>query len=315
MNPNENEKKISIVVPVYNEEKGIPELIKQLTLFTKKTSFYQFELILVENGSNDNSFALLQKYAKKDTRIKIVQLSRNFGCDVGITAGIKYATGDACVILMADMQEPVELISGFIKKWEEGFEIVYGIVRKRRGGLIRNIASRFFYQLINLINHTKFPQNASDFRLIDRKVCETINQMPEQNKYLRGLIMWTGFSHIGIPFDRKKRFAGESKADLITIIYVALNGIFSFSYLPLRLVSYLGIIVTIFSFLSGIFYLALFFIYGRVAPGAATIILITLFLFGILFFILGVISEYIARIYEEVKRRPNFIIKKTLNFE
>lgn len=309
-----NTKKISIVVPVYNEEKGISELIKQLILFAKKTYPYQFEFILVENGSEDNSFNLLQKYAKKDTRIKVIQLSRNFGCDGGITAGMRYATGEACVILMADLQEPIELISDFIKKWEDGYDIVYGIVRKRRGKMVRNITSRVFYKLINFMTHTKFPPNASDFRLIDRKVYETINNMSEQNKYLRGLIMWTGFSHIGIPFDRKKRFAGESKADLATIISVALNGIFSFSYLPLRLVSYLGVILTILSFLSGIFYLALFFIYGRVAPGAATIILITLFLFGVLFFILGVISEYIARIYEEVKQRPNFIIRKTVNF-
>lgn len=309
-----NTKKISIVVPVYNEEKGISELIKQLILFAKKTYPYQFEFILVENGSEDNSFNLLQKHAKKDRRIKVIQLSRNFGCDGGITAGMRYATGEACVILMADLQEPVELISDFIKKWEDGYDIVYGIVRKRRGGMVRNITSRVFYKLINFMTHTKFPPNASDFRLIDRKVYETINNMSEQNKYLRGLIMWTGFSHIGIPFDRKKRFAGESKADLATIISVALNGIFSFSYLPLRLVSYLGIILTILSFLSGIFYLSLFFIYGRVAPGAATIILITLFLFGVLFFILGVISEYIARIYEEVKQRPNFIIRKTVNF-
>lgn len=307
-------KKISVVIPLYNEEKVIPELIKQLTQFAHTILVYQFEFILVENGSQDSSFSLLQKHAKKDTRIKVIQLSRNFGCDGGITAGMRYATGEACVILMADLQEPIELISDFIKKWEDGYDIVYGIVRKRRGGMVRNIASRVFYKLINFMTHTKFPPNASDFRLIDRKVYETINNMSEQNKYLRGLIMWTGFSHIGILFDRKKRFAGESKADLATIISVALNGIFSFSYLPLRLVSYLGIILTILSFLSGIFYLALFFIYGRVAPGAATIILITLFLFGVLFFILGVISEYIARIYEEVKQRPNFIIRKTVNF-
>lgn len=306
-------KKISIVIPIYNEEKVIPELIRQLTRFAPTVSPYQCEFILVENGSQDNSFKLLQKYAEKDERLKIIQLSRNFGCDGGIAAGIKHAAGDACVIMMADLQEPVEMIGDFIKKWEAGYDIVYGVVRKRRSGVIRNLASRLFYQLINLMAPAKFPENASDFRLIDRRVYETINQMPEQNKYLRGLIMWTGFRHTGIPFDRKKRFAGESKADLKTAVYVAFNGIFSFSYLPLRLVSYLGLILTIVSFVLGLFYLALFFIYGRVAPGAATIILITLFLFGVLFFILGVISEYIARIYEEVKRRPNFIVKKTVN--
>ncbi|HLC94602.1 MAG TPA: glycosyltransferase family 2 protein [Patescibacteria group bacterium] len=306
-------KKISIVIPIYNEEKVIPELIKELARFAAKLPLYQCEFILVENGSHDLSLQLLDKYARRDTRLKIVQLSRNFGCDGGIVAGMSYATGDACVIMMADLQEPISLIKEFIATWEKGYDIVYGIVQKRQGKFLRNVASKFFYKLINLLAPTKFPENASDFRLIDKKVYQTINHMPEQNKYLRGLIMWTGFRHIGIPFDRKKRFAGESKADLKTVIYVALNGIFSFSYLPLRLVSYLGLVLTIVSFALGLFYLLLFFIHGRVAPGVVTIILITLFLFGVLFFILGIISEYIARIYEEVKQRPNFIVKKTVN--
>lgn len=306
-------KQISIIIPVYNEEKVIPELMRQLTQFASTVLPYQYEFVLVENGSDDQSLKLLEKYAKRDPRLKILQLSRNFGCDGGITAGMRYATGDACVIMMADLQEPVELIEAFIKKWKEGYDIVYGIVRKRQSKWFRNIASKLFYKIINLLAPTKFPENASDFRLMDRKVYETINNMPEQNKYLRGLVMWTGFRHVGVPFDRKKRFAGQSKADLMTVLYVALNGIFSFSYLPLRLVSYLGLALTVVSFVLGAFYIALFFIYGRVTPGAATIILITLFLFGVLFFILGVISEYIARIYEEVKRRPNFIVKKTVN--
>lgn len=306
-------KKISIVIPLYNEEKVISELIKQLTQFARTILSYQCEFILVENGSSDHSYALLNQYAKKDARIKILQLSRNFGCDGGITAGMRYATGHACVILMADMQEPIHLIAEFIHQWEKGYEIVYGIVKKRQGNKLRNMSSRLFYKVINTLAQTKFPENASDFRLIDKKVYTAINNMPEQNKYLRGLVMWTGFRHIGIPFDRKKRFAGESKANFATVLSVAFNGIFSFSYLPLRLVSYLGISLTFFSFILGLFYLALFFIYGRVAPGSATIILITLFLFGVLFFILGIISEYIARIYDEVKRRPHFIVNKTVN--
>lgn len=158
-----------------------------------------------------------------------------------------------------------------------------------------------------------FPENASDFRLIDKKVYEAINKMPEQNKYLRGLVMWTGFASTGVPFNRSERFAGESKADFKTVLYVALNGIFSFSYLPLRLVSYIGGLITIISFAGIGIYLYLFFVHGRVAPGITTVILINLFLFGILFFALGVISEYLARIYDDVKRRPNMIAKETIN--
>ena len=226
---------------------------------------------------------------------------------------MRFATGDACVIMMADLQEPIELISEFIEKWEQGYEIVYGVVKKRTAGMLRNFNSILFYKLINFLTKDMFPENASDFRLIDKKVYTTINNMSEQNKYLRGLIMWTGFKNIGIPFNRTKRFAGESKADFKAALYVALNGIFSFSYLPLRFVSILGIGITFLSLLMIAFYLYIYLVHGREAPGAATMILLTLSLFGILFFILGIISEYLARIYDEVKARPSFIIKDKIN--
>lgn len=306
-------KKISFVIPVYNEEAVIPQLIKELQNFIKTNSSYDFEVILVENGSEDQSFRLLHNASGKNRRFKILQLSRNFGCDGGIVAGIHEATGDACVIMMADLQEPIEIVSQFIKKWEQGYEIVYGIVKKRTSGTMRNISSVLYYKLLNLATNNSFPENVSDFRLMDKKVYETLKAMPEQNKYLRGLVMWTGFKHTGIEFNRRKRFAGDSKADFITVLRVAKNGIFSFSYLPLRFVSYLGIFITIISFILIIFYLILFFIEGRVAPGITSILLLMLFLFGVLFFILGVISEYIARIYEEAKHRPEFIVKSKIN--
>jgi len=197
-------KLISIVIPIYNESLVIPELIKRLTNFINKNPKYEFEIILVENGSEDESFKLLKKYTGLDKRFKVLQLSKNFGCDGGIIAGMRFAKGDACVIMMADLQEPVELIFDFIKKWEQGYEIVYGIVKKRTAGLLRNLNSRLFYKIINSLTNNMFPENASDFRLIDKKVYETINSMGEQNKYLRGLVIWTGFKHIGIPFNRAK---------------------------------------------------------------------------------------------------------------
>ncbi|MEK7633223.1 MAG: glycosyltransferase family 2 protein [Patescibacteria group bacterium] len=309
-----SKKLISVVIPIYNESLGIPELIKQLTNFMNKNPAYDFEVVFVEHGSVDNSFVLLQKFSRKDRRLKILQLSKNFGCDGGIAAGMHFVTGDACVIMMADLQEPIDLISKFIEKWEAGYEIVYGQVKKRTAGFFRNVSSVLFYKIINLFTKNMFPENASDFRLIDKRVYQTINQMGEQNKYLRGLIMWTGFKHIGISFNRANRFAGESKADFKTALKVALNGIFSFSYLPLRFVTFLGIGITVVSFFMIIFYLYLFLVHGREAPGAATMIILTLSLFGILFFVLGIISEYLARIYDEVKARPSFIIKNKVNF-
>jgi len=306
-------KLISFVIPVYNEELTVPHLITTLTSFIKKQKKYEFEVILVENGSTDTSFSLLKKYAKKNKSLKIVQLAKNIGCDGGIEAGMQFARGDALVVVMADLQEPLEIVNKFIEKWEDGFEIVYGIVKKRTAGFIRNISSLIFYKLINILTRNMFPENASDFRLIDKKVYLTINSLTEKNKYLRGLIIWTGFKSIGIPFDRKNRIAGESKANTTTVLKVAVNGIFSFSYAPLRFVSFLGISITLISFIMMIGYMYLFFVHGREAPGVMTIIMLILFLFGLLFFSLGIISEYMARIYDEVKGRPSFVVKQLIN--
>ena len=307
-------KLLSIVIPVYNEEENINELIKQLTNFIDKHKKYHFEIIMVENGSDDTSYKLLTNHAKKDTRIKVLQLSRNFTVEGGLLAGIHFAKGDAIITMMADLQEPIEIIDEFIKKWEEGYEIIYGIVKKRTAGMARNFCSVFFYKIINQLTNNMFPENAADFRLIDKKVSLALNSMQEHNIYLRGLIAWTGFRQIGIPFDRKKRFAGKSKAHFLPVLDLALNGIFSFSYVPLRIVTFLGTTITIFSFLLFIYYLILFIIYGRVVPGLTTIILVMLFMFGLLFFALGIISEYLLRIYNEVKQRPNFIVKNKINF-
>ena len=306
-------KLISFVIPVYNEELTVPHLITTLTSFIKKQKKYEFEVILVENGSTDTSFSLLKKYAKKNKSLKIVQLAKNIGCDGGIEAGMQFARGNALVVVMADLQEPLEIVNTFIEKWEDGFEIVYGIVKKRTAGFIRNISSLIFYKLINILTRNMFPENASDFRLIDKKVYLTINSLTEKNKYLRGLIIWTGFKSIGIPFDRKNRIAGESKANTTTVLKVAVNGIFSFSYAPLRFVSFLGISITLISFIMMIGYMYLFFVHGREAPGVMTIIMLILFLFGLLFFSLGIISEYMARIYDEVKGRPSFLVKRLIN--
>ena len=308
-----SQKLVSIVIPVYNEEENLPELIKRVLKYIKSNSNYSFEVIFVENGSDDRSYDILNRSAQSDKRIKILQLSKNFGSEGGIEAGIHYAKGDALVIMMADLQEPISLINNFIDQWEHGYEIVYGIVKKRTASFFKNIFSVMFYKLINLLTCSMFPENASDFKLIDKKVYETLNKMPEQNKYLRGVIIWTGFKKIGIPFNREKRFAGKSKADAKTIIGIVINAIFSFSYVPLRIITVLGILITIFSSFLIIFYLYLFIVHGRGTPGNMTIVMILLFLFGILFFFLGIISEYLARIYNEVKKRPLFIERNKIN--
>lgn len=308
-------KLISVVIPAYNEEAVLDELEKRLKEVMATNSNYDFEIIMVENGSWDSSFEKLIRINKEDPRFKIVQMSRNFGCDGAISAGLKYVKGDAAVIMNADLQDPPEMIPEFIKKWEEGYEIVYGIIQKRIGvPFTRKILSSLFYKIIHRLTDKAIPENASDFRLIDKKVYFIVNKMDERNKFLRGIIAWTGFKQIGIPFERSPRYAGESKAIFFEALKVAMNGLFSFSYFPLRAVSVLGIVVSVSAFIIGIIEIYLFLRYGGVVHGFTTTIVIILFLFGTLFFILGIIGEYIARIYDEVKQRPNYIVKNEIGF-
>ncbi len=308
-----HKKKISFVIPLYNEEDNIKPLCNELKGFFNSHKEYDFEAVLVENGSHDSTYKLLEKEVKRDKRLKVLQLAKNELGDGGMAAGMQYIDGDACVIMMGDLQEPIEIVDKFIKKWHEGYDIVYGIVKKRTANWFINVNSLLFYRIMSLATNSSFPENVSDFRLIDRKVYKAINKMPEKNKYLRGLIIWTGFSHTGVTFNRRPRSAGTSKATLPGLMKVAFNGIFSFSYLPLRFASFLGLLITVLSFVGLVINLVLLIMNGRQTPGIATVILLMFTLFGILFFIIGIMSEYIARIYEEVKRRPTYIVKNTLN--
>jgi polyisoprenyl-phosphate glycosyltransferase len=308
-------KLISIVIPAYNEEDVVDELKKRLQMMMDGNPRYDFEVIIIENGSFDSTYDKLLKTHAEDNRFKILQLSRNFQCDGGITAGLHYALGDAAVIMMADLQDPPELVPQFLEKWEEGYDIVYTVVVKRIGvGLTRRFLSRLFYKIFGLLTNWTIPENASDFKLVDKKVYETINQMDERKRMLRGMITWTGFKQYAIEFERPPRFAGESKAIFKDVFNLALDGIFSFSKVPLQIATLLGFVVSILSFLMIIIELVLFILYGRVVPGFTTLIITILFLFGMMFIVLGIIGEYIARIYDEVKQRPNYIVKREIGF-
>jgi dolichol-phosphate mannosyltransferase len=215
----------------------------------------------------------------------------------------------------ADLQDPPEMIDQFIKKWEEGYEIIYGIIEKRRGvSITKRILSSIAYKIINNLTNGTIPENVSDFRLIDSKVYSVVNKMDEKNKFLRGIFAWTGFRQTGIPYERPPRYAGEPKAGYCMAFNVAMNGIFSFSYFPLHLATILGFIISISSFIGIFIQLGLFLLYGREVPGFTTTIVLMLFLFGVLFSLLGIIGVYIARIYDEVKERPSFIVKNAIGF-
>lgn len=308
-------KLVSIIIPAYNEEAVLEELKKRLQNIMNTCSNYDFEVIIVENGSVDSTFERLIAIHHGDPRFKIVQLSRNFGCDGGITAGLEYAKGDAAVIMNADLQDPPELIPQFIQKWESGYEIVYGIIQKREGvNAIRRVLSRVAYMIIFKLSNQMIPENASDFRLIDRKVYIIINSLKEKNKFLRGLVVWTGFKQTGIPFERQPRYAGESKADFRTVWNVAMNGIFSFSYFPLKIATFLGFLLFTLTFIMALIEIYLYLMFGREVPGFTTLILVILLCFGMFFLMFGIMGTYIERIYDEVKQRPNYIVNNAVGF-
>jgi polyisoprenyl-phosphate glycosyltransferase len=310
-------KMISVVIPAYNEEDNIEDLYTRFSRVFASMPAYEFEVIIVNNGSVDSTREKLIRIHMKDSRFKIISLTRNFlPVNNAIVAGLRYARGDAVFITYADLQDPPELIPEFVKKWEEGFEIVYGIIRKRDNiRLSRKVLYAIFYSIINKLTDNVIPKDASDFTLFDKKVNSIINRLEEKNKFLRGLIPWTGFNKTGIEYDRAPRMAGESKADLSTVLNFAVNGLFSFSNFPLYIASVLGFVLAVLAFIMLIVEGSLFLLYGREIPGVATIILLMLLSFGILFFLLGIIGGYIGKIYEEVKKRPDFIISEEIGFD
>ncbi len=309
-------KLISIVTSAYNEEGNIDELARLLRIVFDNNKKYDFEVILVENGSTDRTFEKMLRLRKGDPRFKILQLSRNFRMDGGVTAGLKYVRGDAAVIMTSNLQDTPETINKFIEKWEEGYENIYGVVKKRTGkSLFRRLNSQLFYLVINRLTNNLIPKNASDFRLVDRKVYQTVNKMDERNRFMRGIIAWTGFKSAGVEYERAERFSGKSHADFFKVLQLALHGIFAFSYVPIRLISFLGFGLSGFSLIYLVYQVVKVLLRGVPFAGYGTIVSLITLLFGFLFLILGVLGQYIAQIYEEVKSRPNFIVKNKIGFD
>jgi len=307
-------KKISVIVPAYNEEDCVEELAKRLQNVFSIERSYEFEVLIIENGSVDRTWEKLQDIANGDMRFKIIRLSRNFRMDGGLTAGLDYATGDAAVLMTADLQDPPELISDFLRAWEKGYENIYGVVTKRTGtGPIRTLNSKLFYSLAGSLTEGRIPKNASDFRLVDRKVYESVRGMQERNRFVRGLFAWSGYKSLGIPMVRDERFGGVSNAHSLAVIDLAFKGIFAHSYKPLKLITIFGLSLSAISVVS-IFPLAiLWLVKGVPFAGFGTLVSLLLIMISFLFLFLGIIGEYVGLIYEEVKQRPNFIVSETKN--
>jgi dolichol-phosphate mannosyltransferase len=306
-------KLVSVIVPAFNEESCIDELARRLKIVFSKNEKYDFEALIIENGSTDQTWEILKVINAKDPRFKVIRLARNFRMDGGITAGLNFAKGDAVVFMTADLQDPPELISEFIKKWEDGFENVYMQVSKRVGtGPLRTFNSKAFYWLAGKLTDNRIPKNVSDFRLLDRKVYEAVRGMNERNRFVRGLVAWVGFRAVGVEAERPERFGGESKAHSLKVIDLAFKGIFSHSYVPLKLITMTGVALSLVSFVSLLVWMTVWITSGVPFAGFGTIVSLAVLAFGTLTFMLGIIAEYLGLIYEEVKGRPNFIVAEQL---
>jgi polyisoprenyl-phosphate glycosyltransferase len=309
-------KKISVVTSAYNESECIDELARRLTAVYDLLPAYDFETIVVENGSEDDTFEKLQAISQQDPRFKVVQLARNFRMDGGLTAGLDSVDADAVILMTADLQDPPEMIPRFVAEWEQGYENVYGIVTVRRGtGPLRTMNSRLFYWIIGKLTGDLIPANASDFRLLDRKVYEVVRNMDERNRFVRGLVAWVGFRSKGVEHEREERFAGTSKAHSLGVLGLAVKAIFAHSQVPLVMIPLVGAGLFVASILALVALTIDWVTQGVPFPGFGTIVALMVMLFGILFCLLGIVSIYIGQIYEEVKGRPNFIVRQTVGLD
>jgi dolichol-phosphate mannosyltransferase len=309
----ESPKRVAVVASAYNEASCVDELAQRLARVFDGESQYEWEVIVVENGSTDHTWERLQAIHYSDARFKIVRLARNFRMDGGLTAGLDFVDADACVLMAADLQDPPELIPEFLREWEQGYHNVYGVVTERNGtGPIRTFNSRAFYWLAGKLTDGRIPRNASDFRLLDRRAYKVVQSMQERNRFVRGLVAWVGFESVGVPMVRPPRFAGESKAHSLKVIELAFRGIFAHSYVPLRLITVFGVVSSLLAFMGLALSVFLWLTRGVPFGGFGTIVSLVLLLFGVLAFMLGILSEYVGLIYEEVKGRPNYVVSSTL---
>jgi len=308
-------KLLSIVIPVYNEQEVIDETFKRLSAVFRDY-FMSVEYIFINDGSRDNTYLKLGEIAKKNSEVRVINFARNFGHQIAITAGMDYAKGDAVVIIDADLQDPPEVILQMVEKWQEGYEVVYGKRLQREGEtFFKKFTAKMFYRFINSMTDVRLPVDVGDFRLIDRKVCDAMKSLPERSRYVRGLVSWVGFKQTSVEYRREKRFAGETKYPLKKMVKLAGDGIFSFSYKPLKLATFIGMLISIFSFIYLIVVLVQKFVKNNVASGWASSMAVSLLFNGVMLIVLGIIGEYVGRIYEEVKARPLYIIGELVGFD
>ncbi|AYF09359.1 MULTISPECIES: glycosyltransferase family 2 protein [Bacillus] len=309
------QKLISVVVPMYFEEEVAQECYNRLKSVMLQNDI-NYEFVFVNDGSTDRTMEILSEIAANDHRTKIVNFARNFGHQIAVTAGIAAAKGDAIVIIDADLQDPPEVIPELIAKWEEGYEVVYAKRKQRKGETwFKLLTAKYFYKFLNYMSDIDIPKDTGDFRIIDRKVADVFNQMTERNRFIRGMMSWVGFRQTYVEYERDERFAGETKYPLKKMIKFASDGIIAFSTKPLRIVMTLGLLSVLISIIVLLYTITVKIIGSGTQTGWASIMVAITFFSGIQLLGLGIVGQYIARIYDESKNRPIYIVKETINIE
>jgi glycosyltransferase involved in cell wall biosynthesis len=306
---------LSIIVPCYNEADVLNATRDRLSKVLSELSGLDHELIFVNDGSHDQTQQILTELQLQDPHVRVLRLSRNFGHQIAVTAGLEQAAGDAVVVIDADLQDPPEVIPQMVKLWRDGNDVVYGIRIEREGeSKFKLWTAKVFYRLINRLSDTKMPLDAGDFRLLDRKVVEVVKMMPERARFLRGMVSWAGFQQVSIPYDRAARHAGDSKYPLTKMIHFAMDGIISFSLVPLKLAIWTGFLA-IWIAVAGIIVAILDRLLEKdLTRGWASLFVAVLFMGGVQLVSLGIIGEYLGRIYTEVKHRPLYVVQERLGF-
>jgi len=306
---------LSIVVPVHDEAAGIENFFSRLLPVLTRMRL-SYEIICVDDGSSDDTLTRLLNYRQRIAGLKLLSLSRNFGKDIALSAGFDHARGAAVVPIDCDLQDPPELIEQMVAKWREGFDIVYATRSRREGeSLLKRLSAKYFYRLFDRITDIPIPHDTGDFRLLDRRVVDVLVRLPERTRFMKGLFAWVGFKQTALIFERPQRLAGASKWSYWRLWNFALDGVTSFSSLPLKVWSYLGLIISIFAFLYALFLASLKIVRGIDVPGYASIMVAVLFFGGVQLITLGIIGEYLARMYNEVKGRPLYLVRESWGFD
>lgn len=305
-------KTVSAIIACYNDEQAIPIMHERLVKVFNAIGC-QYEIIFVNDGSPDNSETVLSELASRDPRVIVITHSRNFSSQNAFMSGMQVATGDAVVLLDGDLQDPPEIIPQFVEKWTEGFDVVYGVRARRDASMFLRVAYKLFYRIFSKLSYVRIPRDAGDFSLMDRKIVDILIAMPERDLFIRGLRAWVGFRQIGVPYHRPERMFGRTTNSILKNIRWAKKAIFSFSYEPLEMLFYSALLISLITFLTIIFYFASYLLHPDQPRGTTTIILLILFFGSVQLISISIIGEYLGRVFEEVKQRPTFIVKKILN--